>query len=170
MDCQRFDELIEAYLSETIDEEQRRWWRSHLVSCQRCRASALEREPSLLLATAQQREASPFEVAACARGVRALIHQRRLRRRLHRRAYQWVAAAAAVVVLATGGIMLRSLHVAAPTPAPQAAAAEKAQEPSAAPAPEIDVEMDGSNVRVYQFAVDDPNMAVTLIVNPAMEL
>ncbi|MCG6961792.1 MAG: zf-HC2 domain-containing protein [Acidobacteria bacterium] len=168
MDCERFEELIDAYLTENIDEELRRRWRAHLAACQQCRSSALEREPMLLLASAPQREASPFEVAACARGVRALIHQRRLTHRLHRRAYRWLAAAAVVVVLLSGGMMLRSLHVAG-TP-PRTAATDQAQEPSPAQAPEIDVEMDGRNVRVYQFAVDDPNMAVTLIVNPAMEL
>lgn len=168
MDCERFEELIEAYLEETMDEELRQRWRDHLAGCGQCRAAALEREPMLLLAAAAQPEASPFEVAACARGVRALIHQRRLAHRLHRRAYRWLAAAATVVVLVTGGMMLRSLHVTGT--APQAVATQQTEAPAAAPAPEIDVEMDGRNVRVYQFAVDDPNMAVTLVVNPAMDL
>jgi hypothetical protein len=169
MDCERFGELIDAYLCETIeDEEERAQWRTHLATCRQCRATALEREPMLLLAAAPRREAGAFEVAACARNVRALVHQQRLAHSLHRRAYRWLAVAAAVVVLLAGGMVWRSLRVAGT--APEAAAIVQTQETSPASTPEIDVEMDGSDVRVYQFAVDDPNMAVTLIVNPAMEL
>ena len=167
MRCERFGELVDAYLADELDEGVRAEWRAHLTECEPCRRAAVRREPALLFAAPPKAGPKAGEVAACVQNVRALIHQERLETRLHRRGYRWLAAAAVVVVLA-GGLAWRWL-----VPAPVTGVV--AQAPAAAsaapgPAPEVEIRMEQPDVRVYQFAVDDPDLAVTLVVNPAMEL
>jgi len=167
MRCERFSELLDAYLDEELEGEVRAAWRGHLAECEPCRQNAVRREPTLLFATTPPPSAATAETAACVRTVRALIHQDRLESRLRRRAHRWLAAAAAIVVLLAGGLAWRMVR---PGPAPAVAAQAPPAAMTPGPAPEVEIRMEQPDIRVYQFAVDDPDMAVTLVVNPAMEL
>ncbi len=167
MECRRFEELLEAYLDERLEGADRAAWREHLGGCARCRRLALEREPVLLLSLAPRTEASGERVAACVGAVRALTHGQRLERTLGRRRRAWLTAAAAAVLVVAGGLGIRGLgqedlRTAAAPPAVERAA-------DSAPAPEVEVETRGGEVRVYRYAVDG-DMAVAFVVDPSMEL
>jgi len=167
MRCERFTQLLDAYLNEELEGEVRAAWRTHLAECEACRRDAVRREPALLFAATPPPATAAAETVTCVRTVRALIHQDRLESRLRRRAHRWLAAAAAIVVLLTGGLAWRMLR---PGAAPVVAAQAPAAATAPGPAPEVEIRMEQPDIRVYQFAVDDPDMAVTLVVNAAMEL
>ncbi len=165
MDCRRFVELLEPYLDEGLEGAEREAWREHMRNCAPCRRAALEREPTLLLALASRAGAPDERVAACVGAVRALTHGERLRRDLGRRRRAWLAAAAAAVLAVAGVLGLRG-PVPGEDPAPGAGSPEARV---AEPAPEVDVETRGGEVRVYRYAVDG-DMAVAFVVDPSMEL
>lgn len=168
MNCERFQELMDAYLEERLEGPVRITWREHLRECASCRELAVGREPTLMLATLSAREAGPEAVAACLSGTQSLIRQDRLVHRLRRRSKRWLAAAAAVLVLLAGGLAwrLRSGGVGAASGGVAAAASARVT----TPAPEVEVEMPAEKVRVYQFATEGDDLAVTYIINPAMDL
>ncbi len=165
MDCERFLTTISDYLEDTLDEDGRGSWRSHFAGCEDCRRRALAVEPTLVLAGARPSETSPAEVERCVAAVASLIHHDRLDRSLvRRRPRALLALAAALVVAVSAGVIWRfGPSPGAPAVGPAAAVTR--------PAPEVEVEMEGAELRVYHFAVDgDSDTAVALVVNPALEL
>ncbi len=170
MDCKNIREMLDSYLEESMDEEQRRRFRDHLRECRSCADRAISRDPSMLFAVAREASASPVRVEACAAAVTAQIRQQRLSSRLRHRRRPWLAAAAAVVVAVSGGLAWRTvLDDGVPSTRPEIEA-QVESDPEIAP-PTVEVEMAGDDVRVYQFATDDDDdTAVYFVVNPAMEL
>jgi hypothetical protein len=167
MHCEEFRSSLEAYLEDGLEADRRGLWRSHLGGCAGCREWALGEEPTLLLVDPPAPAAELRRVEACALAVRAQIRQQRTTRRLARsHAPGWLAAAAAAVLLLAAGVLLRP-HVTVPPPATAGVTAAAAV---AEPSPRLEVTMDGQDVRVYQFAVDEgDDLAVTFVVNPALE-
>ena len=170
MDCKVFREMLDSYLEELMDEEQRRSFRDHLRECSLCRDWALSRDPSMLFAVADAAPANPARVEACAVAVTAQIRQQRLSSRLRHRRRPWLAAAAAVVVAISGGLAWRTILGDGGSPGRPEIEAQNESDTVTSP-PTIEVEMAGDDVRVYQFAADgDDDTAVYFVVNPAMEL
>jgi anti-sigma factor RsiW len=168
MNCEIFREIVGSYVDETLDEDQRKWFRHHLRECARCREVALEQEPTLMFATARDQRAAPEKTEACAAAVQARIRQDRLLRRLQRRR-PWMAAAAAAVVVLSGGIAWRTMF--GPEGAGNSAVGTGQDLDSRVSPPSVEVEMAGDDVRVYQFATDgDNDTAVYFIVDPSLEL
>jgi anti-sigma factor RsiW len=170
MNCGIFRELIGSYVDETLEEDRRLWFRTHLRECPTCRESALREEPSLFFAMAPAVPGEPDAIEACVTAVTGRIRQDRLERRLHRRHRPWLAAAAAAIILVSGGVAWRTMiggGIGSPQPAVEA---QRGSEPHSSP-PTVEVEMPGEEVRVYQFANDeDADTAVYFIVDPALEL
>ncbi len=167
MHCDEFRATLESYLDDGLPASERGRWRLHLRDCSECRGWASGREPALLFAAMPQPAVELPRVEACALAVRAQVRQRRTRSRLVRiRAVRWLSAAAAAVVLVAAGLVLHHEGVAPPTAAAPPAAVTAAE----APPPQLEVDMDGDGVRVYNFAVDDGNdLAVAFVVNPSLE-
>lgn len=170
MSCNTFRQQLDQYLADSLSEDERGSWRSHLRDCGACRAWALDREPSLLLILASRREPEPERVDECVAAVAAMVRQQRLRARLRPRRRPWLAAAAALLVTVAAAGLWRSAS--SPgldrVPADDIMAAEElSPQPEA---PQIEVDMDGEGVRVYHLAVeDDEETTVAFIVNPALE-
>jgi hypothetical protein len=98
------------------------------------------------------------------------IRQDRLERRLHRHRRPWMAAAAAVVMVVSGGLAWRTLSGGGEGIPQSAVEAQRDLGLQASP-PTVEVEMQGEDVRVYQFATDgNDDTAVYFIVDPALEL
>ena len=171
MNCGIFRDMIGSYLDETLDEEQRQWFRGHLRECKACREVALLEDPSLLFAAAESPPAATDEIEACVAAVTAGTHRDRLDRRLKSRRRPWLAAAAAAVVIAGGGLTWRAFD-GVESGHPQATAENSAADgtPKHTP-PSVEVEMASEDVRVYQLATDgDEDTAVYFIVDPSLEL
>jgi len=170
MDCNVFRELLSSYLDESLEEDRRRSFQRHLRECASCRESALSEDPSLLFAWAPEPVISQQDVEACAAAVKARIRQQRLAHRLQRRRLPWLAAAAAVVIMITGGLIWKvTIGGVGDLPAPGIEAFAEGDAQSVPPT--VEVEMAGEDVRVYQFAADDDDdTAIYFIVNPGMEL
>jgi anti-sigma factor RsiW len=170
MNCGVFREMIGSYVDETLEEERRLWFRSHLRECRTCREAALREEPSLLFAAAPETPTEPELIEACAAAVTARIRQDRLERHLHRRRRPWMAAAAATVMVVGGGLAWRVMIGGGEGDLPPAIELSRDLEAKTSP-PTVEVEMKGEDVRVYQFATDgDSDTAVYFIVDPALEL
>ena len=170
MNCEVFREIIGSYVDETLEEDRRLWFRTHLRECPTCRESALREEPSLLFAMAPSAPGEPEAVEACAAAVMSRIRQDRLERRLHRRRRPWMAAAAAAIMVLSGGLAWRTMIGGGSETLQPAVEAQLDPELQKSP-PTVEVEMAGEEVRVYQFANDeDADTAVYFIVDPALEL
>jgi len=170
MYCEQFLVRIDAYLNEDMDDAERAAFRSHLGTCRECREVAEISDPTLLFASIPQREPNSAQVDACVSAVTALIHQDRLTRRMRTGVRGWMMAAAAVLflVIGIGTMSLRSPAVI--DAGTEVAVAAEAATPDVKP-PQVEVDMVGEGVRVYQFAhEEDANTAVYFIVNSAMEL
>jgi hypothetical protein len=114
--------------------------------------------------------AEPEAIEACATAVMGRIRQDRLERRLQRHRRPWLAAAAAAIILVSGGVAWRTTIGAGSGVFQPAVDALRDSELHNSP-PTVEVEMPGEEVRVYQFANDeDENTAVYFIVDPALEL
>ncbi len=170
MNCDLFEELIEAYLADTLDEPQRGAFREHLGSCGYCREQALRVDPSLMLSALRPRAEDHQKIEAVTQAVMGQIRQQRIDRSIRGRRRQWLAAAAMVVVslmAVTGWRLLSSDD----GETPPMAVAEVHVADETIPPPRVEVDMTGDGVRVYQYADDnDTDTAVYFIVNPAMEL
>ena len=167
MNCRQFRDMCDAYLEEALEEDRRADFRRHMRACEACRGWALDADPTLLFAVADERTADPAGVETCAAMVTAQIRQERLGRRLKRRRGPWLAAAAAALLVVLGTLAWRVVPGGGGAPATLATGAASEE---AAP-PTVEVEMGGEGVRVYQFASDgDPDTAAYFIVNPALEL
>jgi anti-sigma factor RsiW len=170
MNCEIFREITGSYVDETLEEDRRQWFRTHLRECPTCRESALREEPSLLFAIAPAVQGDPEAVEACTAAVMGRIRQDRLERRLHRRRRPWLAAAAAAIMVVSGGVAWRTLIGSGSGTLPPAVEAQRDPELQVSP-PSVEVEMPGEDVRIYQFANDeDADTAVYFIVDPALEL
>jgi hypothetical protein len=169
MDCIEFHERFQPYLEDTLDASLRESFREHLRACLDCRAWAINQEPTLVFAAAKQPDPDPMRVAECTAMVMSQLRQQRLTRRLRPKRAPWLAAAAAVLVSTVGatGWWLTQVDQ-TPEPSP-AVTASDAVSPRQMP-PQVQVEMSGEGIRVYQFADDgDESTAVYYIVNPALE-
>lgn len=168
MNCEIFREMIGSYVDETLEEDRRLWFRTHLRECSTCRESALREEPSLLFAVAPATPGEPEAIEACATAVMGRIRQDRIERRLHRRRRPWLAAAAASIIVVSGGLAWRTVNTGG---APQATVeAQRGSELLSSP-PTVEVETASEDVRIYQFAnEEDADTAVYFIVDPALEL
>jgi predicted anti-sigma-YlaC factor YlaD len=171
MPCNWFRDHLSAYLDESIGEDDRTRWRDHLQSCEACREWAVQAEPTLVLVAARRRRTDPQEVEACVDNVLNLIRQDRLRQSMRARSGRWLATAAAVLIVAGAGAMWRLMPAGDGEPIgadPALTAAVDEHEPGAPP--EVEVDMDGEDVRIYRFATEeDENTALVFIVNPALE-
>jgi anti-sigma factor RsiW len=168
MDCDRLLAALPRYLDDALDPAEREVVRRHLAECPSCRRRAVALEPSLALVAAPPIEAEAEEVERCVGAVISLIRQERLAGRLHRpRRRLFAAAAVLIVALAAGAVW----QLGGGGPATTVPMGSTAMESPARPAPEVEVDMRGSGVRVYHLAIDDaPDTAVALVVNPALEL
>jgi anti-sigma factor RsiW len=170
MNCEIFLDLIGSYVDDTLEEERRAWFRSHLRDCSACRVSALRQDPSLLFDAAQDAPDDLWAIEACVSSVTSRIRQERLERRLYRRRRPWLAAAAAVVVVIAGGFGWRYLGGGGGSMPGPAIEASHELEARTSP-PMVEVEAPDGDVRVYQFATDGNNdTAMYFIVDPALEL
>ena len=50
MNCEVFRTQLDSYIQESMDEDERRWFRRHLRDCGQCRKLALASDPSLIFA------------------------------------------------------------------------------------------------------------------------
>lgn len=169
MNCRVFREMLDPYLGESLEADQRMWFRDHLTTCDSCQDWAIGQDPSLLFAATEPPAIDAVMVESCAMAVTNQIRQHRLEKRLHRRSRPWIAAAAAAVVLIGGGLAWRI----APNwggDATIAVVEESSEDQSTRTPPSVEVEMSGEDVRVYQFAADDSDTAVVFVVNPSLEL
>lgn len=166
MNCERFLAAIPDYLEDLLDEDERARWRRHLAQCEGCRRRAVAIEPTLALAAQGVADAAPAEVERCVAAIGAMIRHQRLEGSVRpRRRAGWLAAAAAVVIAAAAGLIWQL------GPEPPRAVGTPAVAAGPRLAPEVEVDMEGPEVRVYHLAVDgDTDTAVTLVVNPALEL
>jgi len=154
MRCERFSELLPAYLAERLDEATRRDLRRHLAACASCRREAGAREPSLLL-VGREAPVPPERIEAVVTGVRAAVRQRRLEARLAAGRRRVLAAAAVLLAAGLGGLAL----LGGGGEAPRAASAP----------PVVEVEA-GPDATVYRPAVADGDTAVAFVVDPGLEL
>jgi predicted anti-sigma-YlaC factor YlaD len=169
MDCSEFHELLDAYLEDSLGEDSRLLVRRHLRDCTSCGEWARGVEPSLLFAMAESGPVDLARIEACAAAVTGQIRQQRLAGRLRRRR-PWLAAAAAAAVALVGAGAWRLMPVDGDIGPASSLAVGGSSETAAVP-PSVEVEMNGDDVRVYQFATErDTDTAVYFIVNPAMEL
>ena len=169
MNCSIFRDLLDPYLEESLEEDRRTWFREHLQRCSTCRDWALNAEPSLLFAIAPRPDPDAARVEACVNAVTSQIRQQRLAKRLHGRRRPWLAAAAAAVLVIAGGLLWQVM----PGPGGDSVlpvAESTAGEADGRTPPSVEVEMDGDDVRVYQFAADDSDTAVVFVVDPSLEL
>jgi hypothetical protein len=126
-------------------------------------------DPTLLFAAVEPRTTDPRRTDSVSESVIAQIRQQRLARTLRPRRRPWLAAAAAVLVT-VGGVTAWRVTQEGNGPAPDPAIEARDTSPQAAPPPQVQVDMPGEGVRVYQFAGDgNRDTAVYYIVNPALE-
>ncbi|TFG37847.1 MAG: zf-HC2 domain-containing protein [Candidatus Aminicenantes bacterium] len=171
MDCSEFHELLDTYLEDSLEEDQWLLFRRHLRDCTSCGDWAQGVEPSLLFTTAESGPVDLARIEACAVAVTGQIRQERLAGKLLRHRRPWLAAAAAAAAVAlVGAGAWRLMPVGGDVVPAMSFAVGESSETGAAP-PTVEVEMNGDDVRVYQFASEeDTDTAVYFIVNPAMKL
>jgi anti-sigma factor RsiW len=169
MNCEIFRKMIGSYIDETLDEDRRDWFRSHLRECVACRNRALREEPSLFFTAAQDPPVNVEAVEACVSSVTARIRHDRLERRLNRNYRPWLAVAAAAIIVLGGGIAWLGMTGYGLPSKPSAESSRSFEVKT--PPPSVEVEMESDTVRVYQFAAEDnSDSAMYFIVDPAMEL
>ncbi len=139
----------------------------HLSGCARCRQTAAQLDPTLLLVAASA--VAPEPAAAEAESLRATVHSLRRSARIEARSRPDrgpLVAAAAVVMLLAAPLGVRWLSPVAPGPAPPPAA-RRAAAPDAGDEPLIE-DVLPSRARIYQFGSED--LPVVLIVDEALDL
>jgi predicted anti-sigma-YlaC factor YlaD len=165
MTCDEVRELIPALVALELEPETERRAREHLAGCAGCRAEVAAADPvcglALRLPAGADDDAESFVTA-----VMAGVHQRRAERRLGGGRWRWLAAAAALAVAFLAGTQVRR----GSEPAATAALAPTVA-PAVRPAESSYVEVEGQGVRLYQITDPaEPGVAVTVVVDPALEL
>ncbi len=169
MNCEVFREQLDSYFEESMDEDRRRWFRRHIRECAACRKRALISDPSLIFTVGGEMPVDTEGVEHCVRAVTAQIRQQRMTRRLHGNRRPWLAAAAAIVMVVSVGLIWTSIF-GGTEKQPTAVVESAVEQPTTTP-PTLEVDMPGEDVRVYQFANEEnEHTAVYFIVNPALEL
>jgi hypothetical protein len=164
MSCRDVARLRDRFLALELEPQVEDSYRQHLRECSPCRLAADAHEPILALARMLS-DVPAGEDPTFVAEVLGGVHQRSLERRLKRRR-GWMAAAAAVVVAFVAGLFaLTGRDASAPVPGmARVASNHAASEPAF-------VEVEGSDVRVYQLAGTPPeNVQVAFIVDPHLEL
>ncbi len=171
MNCELFERELERYLAEELEGEARHAFREHLRSCAGCRARALEVDPTLALAATPPAEPDPRRVEECVTAVSALVGHARLERGLRSRRRPWLAAAAATLMAAAVGVLWEVRPTGGPGADAVPRVAEEAAAAEQAPPPQVELDMEGEDIRIYHFAgAEGDDVAVAFVVNPAMEL
>jgi hypothetical protein len=166
MRCERFQSQLEDYLADVQQPEDRSAWRLHLQECGECRVWALTQEPTLVfLGEPAEADADSEQIRRCVDSVSAMIRQDALGRRLRWRPRLRLGAAAAALVSVLGGAMwMTGFRQHDPVVAEEYELHEKLP----VVRPEVEFDMDGEGVRIYQLA-DDDDTAVWFVVNPDLE-
>lgn len=164
--CAEAQRVLGRYLAMELAEGEERAVRDHLQSCPSCRAMAVEREPSLVFASALAGPRPDVEDDAFVPAVMAAVHQRRLEARIRVRRRRWLAAAAAAAgVLLAGLATLRQAPLEVPV-----VALRVIPQPAAQLSPAT-VEVEGENVRLYQLSASSSGeVQVAFIIDPGLEL
>lgn len=127
--CETVRGRLPEYLEDGLSTEDRRTYREHIGSCEACRETVLEIEPSLVFARVRAEDVSSEDVARVLTGVRAGIALAEAERRAGRarnRGRHRVAAAASAAALAAMTLVLPGSRPAARRPASPVAAAPSA--------------------------------------------
>jgi hypothetical protein len=154
------------YLEDGLGPEQRKLWRLHIEKCSECRVWAISEDPTLLLQRPATVEVGNSErVDRCVDSVTAMIRQDTLHRRLKRRPQLRLAVAAAALV-----VMLSATWWFTGVGSQEGTFTEDLPAPERQPVlgPEVEFDMNGDGMRIYQLA-DDEDTAVWFVVNPELE-
>ncbi len=172
MNCSRFKLSVNDYLEDQLDRDERRSFRNHLQACVQCREDVVADEPSLLLVSGAPMKADERAADQCADAVAALIRQDRLHRQLAPSPRRWLAVAAVCVIVLGGGLVWRMAPWGADVQAPAVVAEDSPGSIEGSdPPPRVEVEMPGSEVRIYQYAGSDTETtAAFFVVNEKLEL
>jgi len=171
MSCLEARRLAPRFVALELEGATEREVREHLAGCAACREAVVGHDPALALAWAVAAEPAPADDERFVGEVMAQIHQRRLERTLVRSRARLLAAAAALVALLGGALVVRQLAVPAGDGVAQLSVAA-APSRAAVPDPAF-VEVDGSGAWLYQLtpASDSRDaIQVAFIVDPHLEL
>lgn len=164
--CAEVQRALGRYLAMELPQATDRWVRAHVQDCAACRASAEEREPSLIFAGALSRPTQDVEDDAFVPAVMAAVHQRRLEARIRLRRRRWLTAAAAAA-----GVLLAGLGTLRQGPVPGPLVAQRPMVQPAVPLAPATVEVEGENVRLYQLSGSaSGEVQVAFIIDPGLEL
>jgi len=167
MTCKETRRLQARFFAMELAAEQEAEVRDHLETCRECRRAYANAEPSFAFAAALRRTNASDEGATFVSEVMAGVRQRRSEQAVapHRRRLPLSLAAAAVLTLAAGLLLVRG-----PMGPDEQRAAVDGAAASAAVEPAL-VEVEGEGVRIYQLASDGEGaVQVAFIVDPQMEL
>jgi hypothetical protein len=135
--CETVRGQLPEYLEDGLSTEDRRTYREHIGSCETCRESVLDIEPSLVFARVRPEDVSSEDVERVLTGVRAGIALAEAERRAGRarnRGHHRVAAMASAAALAAMTLVLPGSRPAARRPAEPVAVAPSAPAEGFAPA------------------------------------
>jgi anti-sigma factor RsiW len=135
--CETVRGRLPEYLEDGLSTEDRRTYREHIGSCEACRESVLEIEPSLVFARVRAEDVSSEDVERVLTGVRsgiALAEAERRAGRARNRGRHRVAAMASAAALSAMTLVLPGSRPAARRPAGPVAAAPSAPAAGFAPA------------------------------------
>jgi predicted anti-sigma-YlaC factor YlaD len=167
MTCTDVRERLAAFLALEMEAHDEASLREHLTACPACREAVTEREPSFCLVWSLAGTAG-LEDDAFAGEVLAGVHQRRMQGRLALRRPRLLAAAAVLVAVLGGALVVRLGGWWAPQAAP---ALEQAAAHASPGRPLGFVDVEGAGVRVYNVAAaTGSSVGVAVIVKPGLEL
>ncbi len=172
MSCLEARRLAPRYVALDLTPESERAVREHLAACAACREGVIGSDPALALAwmAASEREAPPDE--RFVGEVMSQIHQRRLERRLIGVRKRVLAAAAVLVALLGGTLVVRELVRPTADTLVARSLVTRANTRVAAPEPPF-VQVDESGAWLYQLTPASESrdaVQVAFIVDPHLEL
>jgi predicted anti-sigma-YlaC factor YlaD len=171
MSCLEARRLAPRYVALELAPEAEREVREHLIGCATCREAVIGGDPALAFAWTVAAEPGPPDDERFVGEIMAQIHQRRLERKLVRVRSRLLAAAAVLVAMTGGGLVVRQLaRPAADTVVRAAAVAPDARTTATVPA---FVEVDNSGAWLYQLTPASESsdaIQVAFIVDPHLEL
>lgn len=167
MTCNEARRLQPRLLAMALAADQEAEVRGHLEDCHECRRAFAASDPSFAIGAALRRR-TPVDDGAFVAEVMAGVRQRRAERRAGggpRR--RWLAAAAAVAATISAALLFRT---SLPSPAGTSLNRVAAGGAEAVAQPAL-VEVEGQDVRVYQFSAsgEDP-VRIAFVVDPQLEL